>query len=161
MHNTHLKILLPLLLTSLSAHAEIFKIVAPNGEVTYTDKAVKGSKKLDLGPMPSTSTPVLTNKSNHSISSRTSSTPIDFPRIDSNTQTQRDSVRRTVLLEELRAEEHALEDASNAKRDGEMLRTGEKASSPGYLTRIDKLEHTIKLHRDNINALRKELSTVK
>jgi hypothetical protein len=160
MHNTHLKLLLTLLLTSLSAHAEIYKIVAPNGEVTYTDKAVKGSKKLDLGPMP-TSTPTLTNKSTHTTSSRNASTPSDFPRIDSNTQNQRDSLRRRVLSEELRTEEQALEDAVSAKKDGEALRTGEKASSPSYLTRIDKLDHTIKLHRDNINALRKELSTVK
>ncbi|BBO99425.1 DUF4124 domain-containing protein [Sulfuriferula nivalis] len=160
MHKTHLKLLLPLLLTSLSAHAEIYKIVAPNGEVTYTDKAVKGSKRLDLGPMPS-STPVLTNKSTHSTSSRNTSTPSDFPRIDSNTQNQRDSVRRRVLTEELNTEEQALEDAVNAKKDGETLRAGEKASSPGYLTRIDKLDHAIKLHQDNIHALRKELSTVK
>lgn len=160
MHNIHLKLLIPLLLTSFSVHAEIYKQVAPNGEVTYTDRAVKGAKKLDLGPMPS-STPALTNKSAHSPSSRNTSTPSDFPRIDSNTQNQRDSVRRRVLSEELRAEEQGLEDAVNAKKDGEILRTAEKASSPGYLTRIAKLDHTIKLHRDNINALRKELSSVK
>lgn len=160
MRKSHLKLCTLLALISLTAHAEIYKVVAPNGEVTYTDKAVKGSKKLDLGPMPSY-TPTLTNKSTHTTSNRNTSTPSDFPRIDSSTQNQRDSLRRRVLSEELRTEEQALEDAASAKRDGEALRTGEKASSPSYLTRIDKLDHAIKLHRDNINALRKELSTVK
>jgi hypothetical protein len=161
MHKSPIKLFIALLIVSLPVQAEIYKHIDANGEVTYTDKPVKGAKKLDLGPMPS-NTPVLTDKVTHSSSpSRNTSTPASFPRIDSNTQNQRDSVRRRVLSDELRTEEQSLADAVTAKKEGESLRPGEKSSSPSYSTRIDKLEHAIKIHRDNINALRKELSTVK
>ena len=161
MHISRLTLFTLLLATTLSAHAEIYKHVAVNGEVTYTDKPVKGSKKLNLDPMPSAK-PALTNSTTYRPpSSRNTTTPSDFPRVDNNTQNQRDSLRRRVLLDELRIEEQGLADAVTAKKEGETLHIGEKASSPGYITRIGKLDHAIKLHRDNINALRKELSTVK
>lgn len=161
MHISRLTLFTLLLATTLSAYAEIYKHVAVNGEVTYTDKPVKGAKKLNLDPMPSAK-PALTNSATYRPpSSRNTTTPSDFPRVDNNTQNQRDSLRRRVLLDELRIEEHGLADAVTAKKEGETLYIGEKASSPGYITRIGKLDHAIKLHRDNINALRKELSTVK
>jgi hypothetical protein len=156
---------LPFLIFSLcavvSAHADIYKHIDASGQVTYTDRPVKGAKRLDLGPV---ATPVIRSgnavESEHKKSS-IGTTLSSFPRVDANVQRQRDNVRRNVLEDELHTEEQALTDAVAAKKDGEALRSGEKVSSPAYLTRIDKLDNNIKLHRDNINALRKELSSVK
>ncbi len=159
MHNSRFTLFI-LLLATLPTHAEIYKHVDVHGEITYTDRPVKGAKKLDLGPMPST-TPTLTDKAARTPSSRNASSPGNFPRVDSNTQNQRDSVRRRVLSDELRTEEQGLADAVSSKKESEGLRPGEKVGSPSYIIRMEKLNRAIQLHRDNINALRKELSTVK
>ncbi len=144
------------------AHADIYKHVDAKGQVTYTDRPGKGSQRLDLEPA---ATPVVRDSSGDGNVPRkrasSNPTPINFPRVDTNVQRKRDDVRRTVLEDELNAEEKALADASSAKRDGETLRPGEQVSSPSYIKRTDKLDRNIKLHRDNINALRKELSSVK
>lgn len=156
-----LSILILGLCAAVSAHADIYKHVDASGQVTYTDRPVKGAKRLDLGPV---ATPVTHNANGVNAARKkgaAGTAPLDFPRVDSDVQRKRDNVRRNVLEDELGKEEQALADALAAKKDGEALRPGEKASSPGYITRTDKLDSNIKLHRDNINALRKELSSVK
>lgn len=157
---------LPLLIlglcVALPAQADIYKHVDASGQVTYTDRPAKGAKRLDLEPAP-TPQPRAYGRGADTEHKRdnVSSTPASFPRVDTEVQRKRDNVRRSVLEDELHNEEHALEDAVAAKKDGESLRMGEKASSPSYIIRMDKLETNIKLHRNNINALRKELSTIK
>jgi hypothetical protein len=156
---------LPFLIFSLCAvvpaHADIYKHIDASGQVTYTDRPIKGAKRLDLGPV---ATPMV--RSGNAAESAHRKAPVDttpssFPRVDADVQRQRDNVRRNVLEDELHTEEQALTDAVTARKDGEALRPGEKVSSPAYIARLDKLDSNIKLHRDNINALRKELSSVK
>lgn len=146
----------------LPTQADIYKHVDASGQVTYTDRPVKGAKRLDLEPAP---TPQIRTEGRSVDTERkreaVTSTPASFPRVDTDVQRKRDNVRRNVLEDELHKEEDALADAVAAKKEGETLRVGEKVSSPSYITRMGKLESSIKLHRDNINALRKELSTIK
>ena len=47
---TLLSVLLTALMLPLLAHAEIYKIVDANGNVTYSNVKIKGAKKLDLEP---------------------------------------------------------------------------------------------------------------
>ncbi|ARU30267.1 hypothetical protein CAP31_00300 [Sulfuriferula sp. AH1] len=156
-----LSILVLGLCLAVPAHADIYKHIDASGQVTYTDRPVKGAKRLDLGPV---ATPITRNANNGNPARKNesvSTTPLNFPRVNSDIQRKRDNVRRNVLEDELHVEEQALSDAVTAKKDGEVLRPGEKATSPGYITRTERLDSNIKLHRDNINALRKELSSVK
>ena len=157
-----LSILVLGLCLAVPAHADIYKHVDASGEVTYTDRPIKGAKRLDLGPV---ATPVTRGNANSANPARknesVNTTPLNFPRVDRDVQRKRDNLRRNVLEDELSAEEQALSDAVTAKKDGEALRPGEKPSSPSYITRTEKLDNNIRLHRDNINALRKELSSVK
>lgn len=156
-----LSILVLGLCLAVSAHADIYKHIDASGRVTYTDRPVKGAKRLDLGPV---ATPITHNANSANPARKgesVSTTPLNFPRVDRDVQRKRDNVRRNVLEDELNTEEQALSDAVTAKKDGEVLRPGEKVSSPSYITRTEKLDNNIKLHRDNINALRKELSSVK
>ena len=144
-----------------TAHADIYKQVDASGQVTYTDHPIKGAKRLVLEPA-ATAIP-RTIHNNHAPPKKINPTPspADFPRVDTDVQRKRDNVRRNVLEDELRVEEQALAEAVMAKKEGEVPVSGEKISSPSYIMRSDKLNNNIKLHRDNINALRKELSTVK
>ena len=143
-----------------SAHADIYKHVDASGQVTYTDRPIKGGKRLELEPA-ATSLPRATNNNTAPKKASYNPTPVGFPRVDTDVQRKRDNVRRNVLEDELRAEEQGLAEAVMAKKEGEIPVSGEKTSSPSYIIRSDKLSNNIKLHRDNINALRRELSSVK
>ncbi|MHB1678609.1 MAG: DUF4124 domain-containing protein [Sulfuriferula sp.] len=148
---------------ALAAHADIYKSVDASGRVTYTDQPVRGARRLNLGPLPAPVFRAGTSSAEHKISTRKKnpSDPGGFPRVDAKTQNKRDALRRNILQSELRTEEQSLADAAVAKTDGEKLNSGEQASSPGYLARLKKLDDAIKLHRDNIKALGKELGSLK
>lgn len=141
------------LIVSLPVHAEIYKYVDESGQVTYTNLPRRGAKKLNLGPVDTPAAPAARAKE--------TTTPTDFPRVDSSTQRKRDDLRRTVLQDELRSEEHSLAEAIAAQKTGEALRSGEQAGSPSWRERTDKLRDSVKRHEDNIRALKKELASIK
>lgn len=148
---------------AFAAHADIYKSVDASGQVTYTDHPVKGARRLNLGPLPATVSRAITLSAAHTVSTKKTNHPDPggFPRVDAPTQNKRDVLRRNILQGELRTEEQSLTDAEAAKTAGEKLSFGELASSPSYLSRLAKLDDAIKLHRDNIKALGKELGSLK
>jgi len=140
------------LIVSLPVHADIYKYVDESGQVTYTNLPRRGAKRLNLGPVETQAAP---------LRKKEAGTPANFPRVDSSTQRKRDDLRRSVLEDELRTEEHNLTEAVAAQKAGEILRSGEQPGSAGWRARTDKLRNIVKLHEDNISALKKELASVK
>jgi len=140
------------LVATLPVHAEIYKYVDESGQVTYTNLPKRGAKRLNLGPVETQVAPARRKEV---------STPVNFPRVDSSTQRKRDDLRRSVLQEELRTEERNLAEATAAQKAGEALRSGEQPGSASWRARTDKLRDAIKLHEDNIRALKKELASIK
>ena len=65
------------------------------------------------------------------------------------------------MQDELRTEERNLAEATAAQKAGEVLRSGEQPGSASWRARSDKLRDSVKLHADNISALKKELASVK
>ena len=151
-------LLLASLLLSLAAHAEIYKFVDESGQVTYTNLPRHGAKKLNLEPA---LTVMESTSSSRKKETNTSSTPSNFPKVDSSTQRKRDDVRRTVLETELATEQRNLADAHVAQQAGEKLRVNEKIDSVSWKTRVAKLKDAVKLHEDNVVALKRELATIK
>jgi hypothetical protein len=141
------------LIISLPVHAEIYKYVDESGQVTYTNLPRRGAKKLNLGPVDTVAAPAARPKE--------TSTPTDFPRVDSSTQRKRDDMRRTVLQDELRTEERNLAEATAAQKTGEALHKGEQLGSASWQERTGKLRDSVKRHEDNIRALKKELASIK
>jgi hypothetical protein len=95
---------------------------------------------------------------------RTISTPspANFPRVDPGTQRGRDDVRRKVLTEELTTEEKLLAEARLAYADGAPPPLPEeKADAEKYRARIGKLRQALNVHERNVEALKKEIATVK
>jgi hypothetical protein len=89
-------------------------------------------------------------------------TPADFPRVDPETQKGRDGVRRKVLTDELAAEEQLLTEARAAYAEGAPLPLPEeRADAEKYRARIGRLRQAVTVHERNIEALKKELATVK
>ena len=74
---------------SFSAHAEIYKHVDAEGRVTYSNVKIKGAKKIVLEPADTSFGG--DNSPSRRANTTKSATPAGFPKVDSDTQKQRDS----------------------------------------------------------------------
>lgn len=146
---------------SLCAQAEIYKHVDAEGHVTYSNVPMKGSIRLNLAPPASGG-----SRSRPSASS--TPTPAGFPRVDQDTQKQRDGKRQDILADELSSERQALDAARKSLaegqenpetfkgKDGKTFRNVHK-----YEEKVQKLQEDVTLHQKNIELLEKELGTAK
>ena len=133
-------------------HADIYMSVDENGRKTYTNFPKKGAKKLNLDPPSSMAAPK---------PRAPTATPPGFPRVDSETQKQRDGTRRSILEQELAAERSLLDEARKALAEGEATRLGDERNYQKYLDRVQGLKDNVALHEKNVNALNKELAGVR
>jgi|SRR5689334_4895331 hypothetical protein len=145
------------MLVAASSHAAICKYVDAEGTIHYTNVAPsKGWRKLscdivDEGPR---------RASNGN--GKSSATPSMFPRVDSETQKSRDEMRRKVLSDELASEEKLLGEAREAYGNGAPVPLAdEKSDAEKYRQRIARLRTAVQVHERNIEALRKELATIR
>lgn len=138
------------------AKAEIYKSVDPNGHITYSNIPHKGATKLNLEP------PAPAGSVDKPSRAKTP-TPSDFPRVDRQTQNQRDDKRKQILQDELAAEKQALEDAKKAHAEAELAAAANRNSkaSPNQAKPEDKLQSDINAHEKNIQLLQKELDSLK
>ncbi len=84
------------------------------------------------------------------------------PKVDAGTQKGRDDVRRKVLSEELATEEKLLTEARTAYADGAPAALPEeKADVEKYRERIARLRQAVGMHEKNVEALKKELASIK
>jgi hypothetical protein len=131
-------------------HAEIYKFVDENGNVTYTNMPRPGAKKLQLGPL--SGKPAATETKVGKPRSATSNpTPGYFPRVDPGTQRKRDDMRRQLLVEELSSEQRNLSAAQTAYASGRR--------QPG--ADVNRLMDAVRLHEKNIEMLNKELAHIR
>ena len=142
--------------------ADIYKHVDADGHVTYSSTKIKGAKKLKLPPL-ITSQPPPRMRSTTSTSS-----PSDFPRVDSDTQRNRDDTRRKILEEELAAEDQLLQEARKNLKEGEA--NPEVFRAPNgriqrnvakYEEKIIELQEQVTLHETNTEALKMELGKLR
>lgn len=137
---------------SFGAHAEIYKTIDAEGHVTYSNVPSKGAIRLDLEPLPTF--PSVKPKPR-------TETPDSFPRVDGGTQKKRDEARHKLLEQELEDEQKLLAEAREALKEGEAVRLGGERNYQKYLDRVQKLKDDVTLHEKNIEALNKELATIK
>jgi hypothetical protein len=150
--------LLSLLLVA-PAHAEIYKYVDENGNVTFTDVYKKGAKRIQMPGAPTT----LPSASTISPKKRASYTPspADFPRIDAGTQKRRDDIRRQVLQDEIATERRNADEARRQLALGERVQAGERATDSTYLNRVNRLRQSVDQHEQNIVAIQRELANLR
>jgi Domain of unknown function (DUF4124) len=159
-----LSILLSAFMLPILAHAEIYKIVDANGNVTYSNVKIKGAKKLQLEPAD-------TNFGNESsaekkrVPATRTATPATFPKVDEGTQNQRDGKRKEILQGELDAEKKALEDAKKALAEGasnpEVYKTKDGKTFrnvPKFEEKMSGLQAEVDAHQRNIELLEKEIN---
>lgn len=127
----------------------MYKHVDEHGRITYSNVPIKGAKKVDL---PELSTVP---------GGKPVATPANFPKVDSKTQKDRDDIRRRILAEELKSEEQKLADAQTALKEGEAVRYGDERNYQRYLDRIQRLKDDVEQHEKNVDAIRRELTSLR
>lgn len=141
---------------SSALRAEIWECVDASGAKRFTNiKAeAKGCKPLNVGPVNTVPAPARPQP-------KAAPGPANFPKVDAQTQRQRDLDRRKILEQELANEEKLLAEAKRNLAEGEAVRLGSERNYQRYLDRIEGLRKQVKLHEDNLANLRKELANVK
>jgi len=147
--------------TSLTAYADIYKQVDADGHVTYSNVPIKGAVKLNIEPVDSGGGAEKSGRGK-------TATPANFPRVDQETQNQRDDKRKQILQEELSKENQALQDAKKAYAEGESnpemftSANGKRFRNvPKFDAKMKPLQEDVTQHEKNVQLLQKELDGLK
>jgi hypothetical protein len=147
-----------LALLAAAARADIYECVDANGNKRFTNiKAeAKGCKVLNIA-----TTNVVPAPKGAKPQDKGAATPSTFPRVDAETQRQRDTDRRRILEHELSNEERLLAEAKKELSDQESVRLGNERNYQRVIDRLEPYKKKVKLHEDNIASLRRELAATK
>jgi hypothetical protein len=150
---------LMLILFAPAVAAEIWECTDVNGNKRFTNiqSEAKGCRLLNMPPLttiPAVKQPAPKPKA-------TTPAPANFPRVDADTQRERDADRRRILEQELANEEKLLDKARKELEAQESVRLGSERNYQRVLDRLEPYKNRVKLHEDNINNLRRELATVR
>ncbi|MBC3876801.1 DUF4124 domain-containing protein [Undibacterium sp. FT79W] len=143
------------------AQADVFLCVDDNGKKEYKNTgATKGCKRVELPGITVVPAPALPSTPKKA-QAKSASSPADFPKVDEGTQKARDSDRRQILLDELKAEEQKLADLKKEYNNGEPERRGDERNYAKYQERTGMMKDNISRTEKNIEALRREISNLK
>ena len=163
-------LLLMVVTVSNNAFAEIYKRIDADGRITYSNTKTKGATRLEFDPDANS----IANdrpKPNNASGNRRTATPEGFPKVDKQTQNQRDTRRQDILLSELESEKLALAEAKRAYAEGEskpevyQKKNANGTSStfrnvPKFDAKMRSLQADVDSHQNNINLLQKELNSL-
>ena len=140
--------------------ADIYECLDANGNKRFTNiKAeAKGCKVLNIATtntVPAPATAKLQGKA------AATPTPPEFPRVDADTQRQRDTDRRRILQQEMSNEERLLDEARKELAGQESVRLGSERNYQRVIDRLEPYKKKVKLHEDNIASLKRELAATK
>lgn len=148
-------ILAGLLMLPPAVRGEIYECVEASGGKLFTsdpkEAKAKGCKAMNLGPPNTVSGAKPQAKSS-------TPPPHGFPKVDGNTQKQRDNDRRKILEQELAGEERLLAQARKELEEQESVRLGSERNFQRVLERLEPYKKKVKLHEDNVANLRRELA---
>jgi len=137
------------------ASAEMWKCIDQDGNTRYTNvKAdAKGCKALNLEPINTAPATV--------VPPRPQQKSANFPSVDNGTQKQRDAGRRKILEQELALEQQHLETAKQHLTEQREVRLGSEKNYVRVEERLKPYQDRVKLHENNIESLRKEITNIR
>lgn len=145
--------------------SDIYLCVDEQGNKSYQNVGTgKGCKRVDVGPvlsMPAPRLPAGRSAMQPAVEERASVSPASFPRVDRDTQRTRDSDRRRILEDELKAEEDRLARLRTEFNNGEPERRGDERNFALYQERIQRLREDIARVETNVGALRREIALLR
>ncbi len=148
------------LLVQLPAQAQgIFLCTDAEGRKILTDSYKTGCKTLEIqngvaAPAPRKGGPT-------AKAGVPTPTPAAFPKVNDAQQKARDTDRREILNEEMRTEKKKLADMKKDFNNGEPERQGNERNYAKYQERVEQMKESIGRAEKNIEALEREISTIK
>jgi len=155
---------------SVATKAEIYKHVDADGRITYSNIKSKGATRLDIDPDSNVikNDRPRTNNNRENANNNRTATPSDFPKVDKQTQNNRDSKRQEILQNELEGEKAALAQAKKAYAEGEanpeMVRHADGKTFRNvakFQEKMKSLQADVDGHENNIKLLEKELESLR
>lgn len=144
------------------AQTDVYVCVGENGQKEYKNTgATKGCKRVDLPGITMIPAPARKPAAVQTASLKQASTPADFPKVDSGTQKARDSDRRQILMDEMKAEEEKLVNLKKEYNNGEPERRGDERNYAKYQERVAAMKEDVARTEKNVEALRREISNLK
>ncbi|MES2026541.1 MAG: DUF4124 domain-containing protein [Pseudomonadota bacterium] len=145
---------------SAYAQNDVYLCIDSNGNREYKNTGPTNKcKKVDL---PGVSTiPAAKKPAMQQTAVAKPSSPSDFPRVDNTIQKARDSDRRQILQDEMRAEEQKLADIRREYNNGEPERRGDERNYAKYQERTATLKDDLARSEKNVEALKRELGNLK
>jgi len=150
-----------LVLSAPQATADIWECVDESGNKRFTNiqSEAKGCKVLAVSTPNVVAPPPV--KGSAKGQAKAAPRPADFPKVDGDTQKQRDNDRRRILDQELANEQKLLDQARKDLAEQESMRLGSERNYQRVLDRLEPFKKKVKLHEDNVANLRKELAGIK
>ena len=149
-------ILAGLLMASAAVRGEIYECLEPSGAKLFTsdpkEARAKGCKAMNLGPPNTVSSTKPQGKT---------PPPPNFPKVDQDTQKQRDNDRRKLLDQELANEEKLLAQAKKELAEQESIRLGSEVNYQRVLNRLEPYKKNVALHENNVANLKRELGGIR
>lgn len=150
---------------SAAQAGDIFVCVDESGQKIFQNTGnVKGCKRLDVQPIltvPAPRQPSGRGSAAGRSEDRVTVSPANFPRVDRETQRMRDSDRRRILEDELRAEEERLARLKAEYNDGAPERRSDERNDALYRERVQRLLEDIGRTENNASSLRRELALLR
>ena len=145
-----------LLMLSPAVRGGIYECIEPNGNKLFTsdpkEAKAKGCRTMNLGPPNTVSGPAKPQAKS------TTPPPPGFPKVDKDTQKQRDNDRRRLLEQELASEEKLLAQAKKELAEQESIRLGSEFNYQRVLNRLEPYKKKVALHENNVANLKRELA---
>jgi hypothetical protein len=154
--------LLPLVLylAAVPVLAETCRYVDKDGRTIYSNVQVKNARKIACfeAPAPPQPEPSAAIPGGARLPAATDS---GRPKVEPNTQRQRDNDRRQILEGELTREQEALNEARKALAEQEAARDGGERNYARVQERLKPYQESVAVHEKNIASLKQEIANLK
>lgn len=143
---------------SAFAQSEVYLCLDSHGNREYKNTgATKGCKRVDLPGV----TTIPASSVKKPVAQTVSAKPADFPRVNDTVQKARDSDRKQILQDEMRAEEQKLGAIRSEYNNGEPERRGDERNYAKYQERTAALKDDLARTEKNVEALKRELGNLR
>jgi len=142
---------------------DIYKCQDDQGRTVFQDQGRgKGCERLDIYPVATIPGTRARSGATPAAPAAKVLTPANFPRADGDAQQQREVDRRRILEDEVRLEEERLARLRGEFNNGTPAPIGdEKAGTPRYQERSQRLREDIERSEANLASLRRELAPLR